>query len=117
MPNFSQTEQAIRDLFEKGVKFNFDGIEYTVENDAVKPTVTNNGGECKTDVYFVATHSKERKEFKISVKQDNANFLENKISYARAKELFGASTDKILRTSIKKILPNFQKQNLVVCKV
>jgi len=113
MPNFSQTEQTIRDLFVKGVKFKFDGIEYTVENDAVKPTVTNKGGECKTDVYFVATHSNERKEFKISVKQDNANFLENKISYARAKELFGASTDEILKTSIQSILPNFQKQNLV----
>lgn len=113
MPKFSQTEQAIKDLFVKGVKFKFDGIEYTVENDAVKPTITNKGGECKTDVYFVATHSNERKEFKISVKQDNANFLENKINYARAKELFGASTDEILSTSIQSILPNFEEQNLV----
>lgn len=113
MPKFSQTEQAIKDLFVKGVKFKFDGIEYTVENDAVKPTITNKGGECKTDVYFVATHSNERKEFKISVKQDNANFLENKINYARAKELFGASTDEILSTSIQNILPNFEEQNLV----
>lgn len=113
MPNFSQTEQSIRDLFVKGVKFNYDGIDYTVENDAVKPTVKSIGGECKTDVYFVATHSNERKEFKISVKQDNANFLENKINYDRAKELFGASTDEILKTSIQSVLSNFETQNLV----
>lgn len=113
MPKFSQTEQAIRELFVEGVKFKFDGIEYTVEKDSVKPTVTSKGGECKTDVYFVASHSNEHKEFKISVKQSNANFLENKISYERAKELLGASTDEILRTSIQQVLSNFQEQNLV----
>ena len=42
MPNFSQTEQSIRDLFFLCFKFNYDGIDYTVENEGFE--LKENGG-------------------------------------------------------------------------
>ena len=49
MPDFSDTERRLIDLLEVGVKFKFDGVEYTVSQPSCKPTVVK--GECKTDVY------------------------------------------------------------------
>lgn len=112
MPEFVETEHGVCSLFKKGTVFNFQGKQYTVLEDADKPTIGK--GECKTDVYFKAIDGSEIREFKISVKRGNADFLENKISHERAEEIFGEDVDNILSTSILGLKKSFEKQPLVV---
>ena len=111
MPDFVDVEQGVCALFKKGTVFNFQGKQYTVLEDADKPTVKK--GECKTDVYFKASTGKEVREFKISVKKCNADFLENKISHERAEELFGKDVDQILLSSVIVLKDKFEDKDLV----
>ena len=53
MPQFSDTERKICELFTRGTSFVYDGVKYTVSANSVKPTVSK--GECKTDVYIPTT--------------------------------------------------------------
>lgn len=91
---FGAAERHICSLFPKGSTFSFQGKQYTVVVSG-KPTCVK--GEPKTDVYILArTDHGEQKEFKISYKKDNADFLENKTSPKRAKQLFGDSWQEII---------------------
>ena len=111
MPDFSDTERRLIDLLEVGVKFKFDGVEYTVSKPSCKPTVAK--GECKTDVYVQAKSENGEKVFKISVKQQNADFLENKMSHERAVEIFGAKADEVIIRATNSIKENFQKTPII----
>lgn len=111
MPNFSETENYVRELFAPNTSFTYEGKNYTVHETA-KPRPES--GECKTDVYVKLLDDKgTHKELKISVKQENADFLENKIKYERAKEILGDDADCILTSSIEAIRKNFEQQYLV----
>lgn len=111
MPQFSNTERKIISLFVPGTKFIFEGEECTViECEKPRPS----SGECKTDVYLRVNKSDGEREIKISIKQANADFLENKIKYERAKEIFGDETDEILTKSIASIKSQFESQYLVL---
>lgn len=110
MPSFSQTESNIIRLFPIGASFVYEGKSYRVTL-CDKPTTPK--GECKTDVYIKAASDQDEKEFKISVKQTNADFLENKMKLERAYELFGDQAEQILSQSIQRILPDFNNQPLV----
>lgn len=57
-----------------------------------------------------------QKEFKISVKQNNADFLENKISLDRAIEILGSDAQSIIERSIAKIKKTFEDDYLVYFK-
>lgn len=111
MAKFGETERTIKDLFAEGVKFDYEGVNYTVIA-CGKPAPSK--GECKTDVYVLAqdTNANE-KEFKISVKQDNADFLENKISLERAIEILGEEAQNIIKSSITEIRETFENDYLV----
>ena len=112
MPNFSETENYVRELFAPNTSFTYEGKNYTILETA-KPRPES--GECKTDVYVKLLDDKGTyKELKISVKQENADFLENKIKYERAKEILGDDVDCILTSSIEAIRKNFEQQYLVV---
>lgn len=50
-----------------------------------------------------------QKEFKISVKQNNADFLENKISLDRAIEILGSDAQSIIERSIAKNKENLRR--------
>jgi hypothetical protein len=82
-----------------------------VSSSAAKPTTKK--GECKTDVYIPTTFDGGEKTFKISVKQTNADFLENKITYERAKEILGPDVDQILIKAIEGLKEKFNQVNLV----
>lgn len=71
----------------KGTEFTYGGRHYTVTSSG-KPSSLS--GEPKTDVY-IAARSDDGKalELKISCKKDNADFLENKVSADRARQLLG----------------------------
>lgn len=111
MPQFSQTEVDIINLFAPKTKIEFEGTKYIVE-ECAKPRPSS--GECKTDVYLRLTSGKFTRELKISIKQTNADFLENKIKYERAKEILGDDVDTILKNSIDSLKSKFQDQYLVV---
>ena len=111
MPNFSDTERRLIDLLKVGAKFKFDGVEYIVSKPSCKPSVAR--GECKTDVYVQTASVNGDKVFKISVKQQNADFLENKMSYERAVELFGLHADDVIMQATNSIKDNFLKTPII----
>lgn len=114
MANFGDTERHIKGLFCKGRRFSYDGHDYEVL-ECGKPVPPK--GECKTDVYVLAQEiNGGEKEFKISVKKSNADFLENKIALERAIQIFGEDTQTILRKSLDKIKECFENDPLVYFK-
>lgn len=104
MPDFINTEHCVEKLFPVGTTFSFEGKKYQVAL-CGKPRPAR--GECKTDVYIKGIASDgEAREIKISVKQKNADFLENKMSFDRACEIFGKDASGIIKQcllSIQKI--------------
>lgn len=111
MANHGNTERHILSLFEESKKFIFENKEYTILKIG-KPRPRS--GECKTDIYILAIDTDcNRKEFKISIKQSDADFLENKMSIERAKEIFGEDASNILLISIQKIKASFENDFLI----
>ena len=95
MPDFINTEHCVEKLFPVGTTFSFEGKKYQVAL-CGKPRPAR--GECKTDVYIKGIASDgEAREIKISVKQKNADFLENKMSFDRACEIFGKDASGIIK--------------------
>lgn len=111
MSNFGQTERYIRDLFSNVKEFSYDGVKYKVLK-CGKPSP--NKGECKTDIYVLGENNLgNTREFKISVKQTNADFLENKISLKRAIEIFGNDAQNIIKNALSLIKDDFKNDFLV----
>ncbi|MDR0823724.1 MAG: hypothetical protein LBN74_01420 [Prevotella sp.] len=114
MPNFGETERYIKSLFCVGKYFSYDGINCKVLK-CGKPAP--NSGECKTDVYVLTQDEQgTQKEFKISVKQDNADFLENKTSLERAIEILGKDAQTIIKNCTNSIKDKFESDYLIYFK-
>ncbi len=112
MSKHGDTERFIVDLFKKAGEFTFEKSDYGIlEIGKPRP----NKGECKTDVYILVFDLRSclTREIKISIKQNNADFLENKMSMERATELFGDDTKEILTISIKSVEKSFYNDFLV----
>ena len=111
MPDFINTEHCVEKLFPVGTTFSFEGKKYQVAL-CGKPRPAR--GECKTDVYIKGIASDgEAREIKISVKQKNADFLENKMSFDRACEIFGKDASSIIKQCLLSIQDSFVADNLV----
>lgn len=111
MSKFGDTKRKIKDLFLQVKNFSYECREYTVLK-CGKPVVSK--GECKTDIYVLAQDEIGcQKEFKISIKQNDADFLENKISLNRAIEILGNDAQAIIEKSINKIKKSFEDDYLV----
>lgn len=111
MSKFGDTERKIKDLFLQAKNFSYECREYAVLK-CGKPVVSK--GECKTDIYVLAQDEIGcQKEFKISIKQNDADFLENKISLNRAVEILGNNAQTIIEKSIAKIKKSFEDDYLV----
>lgn len=103
---FSNTEIEILNLFKINSRFNFKGKNFKIL-EAGKP-YPQCKGECKTDLYLkLEDEDKLRYELKISIKQTNADFLENKIKLERAKEIFGEKAQEIIKKSTESIKEKF----------
>ena len=78
-----------------------------------KPTTSK--GEPKTDVYILLVEEKTGVEYeiKISIKQSNADFLENKLQAPRAEQLFGTNWSTIIQNSTESIKEEFEKKTLI----
>lgn len=115
MSKHGETERSIINLFERTKQFVFENNEYKIINIG-KPRPSK--GECKTDIYILIknTSSGSNRELKISIKQNDADFLENKMSFERATEIFGNKAKDILVKSIKSVEQSFVDDSLIYFK-
>ena len=114
MVDFINTERDVEKLFPIGSLFYLQGKKYQVILSG-KPRPSS--GECKTDVYVLGrTCDGEEKEIKLSVKQNNADFLENKISLNRAYEIFGENAPNIIKQCLLLIKDEFLYDYLICFK-
>ena len=111
--SFKKCEKRILSLFSPGSEFTYNNVKYVVKF-AAKPTCQN--GEPKTDI-FVRTESKNNykdiKDFKISYKKANAQFIENKLTRDRSEQIFGENWCEIIHNSIVPLRDEFEKRILI----
>jgi hypothetical protein len=111
---FSETEQNIVSIFRASMEKNID-VQYNGQQFKVlkidKPTCSS--GEPKTDIYAVISNEFNTHEIKISIKQNNADFLENKMSSEAALRLFGTNWEQIICTSTMSISDQFENRTLI----
>lgn len=112
MPNFSHSESYVISLFPENKEITLKNQSYIVKK-CCKPRPSD--GECKTDVYLELLECSTNNiiVYKISIKQDNADFLENKMSYERAVEIFGDNAILIISNAIEKIKKSFDDDYLI----
>lgn len=110
MPQFSKTEKQIIDIFNKNKEFTYNKTNYKLK---VIDKPKCKGGEPKTDIYILLDENGKDKEIKISVKQTNADFLENKMSEERAEQVFGSEWKKIISNSLLLIKDKFEAKKLI----
>jgi hypothetical protein len=114
MSKHGETEKFIEKLFKEKGEFVYGGEKLNIVKIG-KPRPAK--GECKTDVYILAINEKEEeKEIKISIKQSDADFLENKMSIERAKEIFGDQAKEILIDCIESEKKSFENDFLIYFK-
>lgn len=107
---FSINEHKILKMLEMCRGFNYNDKYYEIKVIGKPSSVS---GEPKTDIYIYAESEDDDIEFKISFKQQNYEFLENKISAVRAKEIFGDDWEEIIKDSIEGIKENFLDKKLI----
>lgn len=111
---FTKNERKIASVLSVGTTFKYEDEQYTVTLVA-KPQVKH--GECKTDIFLLAKKQNgELKEFKISYKQENAQFIENKIQVDRAEALFGSEWKSIIMNGTLSIKEKFEKRPIIIKK-
>lgn len=66
-------------------------------------------GEGKTDIYILFDN---KEEIKISLKQNNADFVENKVSAKRAEKIFGTDWKNIISNTALSLQDKFSKRQL-----
>lgn len=112
MPSFSASERHLLSLFSRGSSFSIDDNQYEVLFSG-KPTAPR--GEPKTDVFVRCRNTATNidTDFKISYKQENADFLENKITQERAQALLGCNWAGIIQRSTESLCGEFNDRKLV----
>ena len=111
--NFGAEERKVKSILSPGTVFTYNGKAYTVIESG-KPTCYK--GEPKTDIYVLASFDGGTKEFKISYKKENADFLENKTSADRAEALFGSRWAEIITEATSAIKEAFYNKPLIYKK-
>ena len=108
---FGVAEHRILSFFKPGTTFNYKNDTFTVILSG-KPTCAY--GEPKTDIYILACSGKGHyKEFKISFKKQNADFLENKTNSTRARQLLGTQWSYIISNATYNLRYEFESRKLV----
>lgn len=108
---FIQAEHDILNLFQRDTHFTYQNMDYTVIASG-KPYC--NKGEPKTDIYILAISNYGIvKEFKISFKKQNADFLENKINAQRAKQIFGENWQYIISNATYSLKNEFLNRHVI----
>ena len=104
-------EEITASKFPVGGNFIFSNEAYVVLKSGKPRPVA---GECKTDLYILARQVKtnEKKEIKISIKKENYEFIENKISLETATDIFGKEALKDIASFSSSIKEAFNSTNL-----
>ena len=112
--DFSESEKKLREIISNSKSFTFEG-EVFIPELVTKPVIEGGGGETKTDVYIKAKKISDNSisEIKISYKQKNFSFLENKIRKERAEAIYGKSWLQVVSQQIEQIKERFAHQPLV----
>ena len=115
MAKFSDSESHILSLFKPQKHFCFQEKNWKVLFSG-KPTST--AGEPKTDIFVRCKNidTSEILDLKISYKQADAEFLENKISAERAVQILGNDWSNIIKKGIAPIKEKFCDKKLVYKK-
>ena len=110
--DFVESERQLLKLFSRGAKFQFDGRPQEVVLSG-KPTCSR--GEPKTDVFVRCRDqgSGVIRDIKISYKQPNADFLENKMTSERAFEIFGTEWEDIIKGATIGLRTSFESRRLI----
>lgn len=107
---FSVKEHNILAMLDMCEKFKYNGKNYEIK---ILGKPSSSSGEPKTDIYIYAESDEDSVEFKISYKQQNYEFLENKISAERAEEIFGEDWSRIIESSLNNIKDKFYNKKLI----
>lgn len=110
MGDFGDAERGILAFMTEETEFVFQNKKYKVILSG-KPTCHK--GEPKTDIYILAESEYDKVEIKISYKKENADFIENKMSAERAKQLFGINWEVIIEQSTTAIRDKFEERMLI----
>lgn len=110
MGNFGETERRVLGLMRQGEHFLLDGKTYVIELSG-KPTCHK--GEPKTDIYILAKSDTDQREIKISYKKKNADFIENKMSAERARQLLGEGWEAMIAEATASIREKFEGRKLI----
>ena len=108
--DFGISERRILSLFTPGAVFDYFGKRCTVVLSG-KPTCYK--GEPKTDIYVLAECGNRSIELKISFKQNDADFLENKMNAERAEQLFGSNWSRIISSATRRCKNAFLERPLI----
>ena len=108
--DFGDAERGILAFMTEETEFVFQNKKYKVILSG-KPTCHK--GEPKTDIYILAESEYDKVEIKISYKKENADFIENKMSAERAKQLFGINWELIIEQSTTAIRDKFEERMLI----
>lgn len=99
-------EKYVAESFVIGSNFEMEGKVWTIMNSG-KPRTQGGSGEPKTDTYVAIKSENETREYKISIKRSDYNFVENKLSMKRIAEIMGEDTaKKVIEEGIANLVKN-----------
>lgn len=104
-----EEENRIIELFRSTNTVNYNG-EICQVIFADKPKYTH--GEGKTDIFILLKNSTSELPIKISSKQSNADFLENRLKAERAEIIFGENWSDIITASALQLKDKFEKRQI-----
>jgi hypothetical protein len=111
--NFIKSEEKLREIINNSDEFIFNDSIYR-KIICCKPRLEGSGGEVKTDIYIKAQNANNNKvkEIKISYKQVNWAFIENKVKKEKAENIYGQDWSKIIQKQIKIVNNYFNTSKL-----
>ncbi|NOQ65559.1 MAG: hypothetical protein GQ582_13695 [Methyloprofundus sp.] len=110
--SFSNSETRLQAIFSVGKTFHYKNAEHTI---IISGKPRPSSGECKTDLYIKTVDtSMHEHEIKISIKQFNADFIENKITLERAIQIFGNTAQDIIKMALQQIQSQFTEEPLIL---
>jgi len=110
MAKFANTETELITILKSSKEIYFNNNYYNIKTVA-KPSSSH--GEPKTDIFIELENADKTEFIKISVKQKNADFLENKMTSERAEVFFGTHWQSIIEQSTLAIKNKFEKKPLI----
>jgi hypothetical protein len=108
-----KTEEMVKKAFKAGQTFQYNNKKHTVITSGKPIGREYRAKECKTDIYVQTSCVTNIVEFKISIKQNNADFIENKPSFTRVKTIFGSNVFTTIQSLSQSVISQFHQDHLI----